>query len=80
MTIQEFKNNGYVHLKNVLDEQSCKNLTEYLKDLVKNKQTYNDPQCPKSEAIHGAEQFDLLLIKQLYSLALNKKGSPSSPE
>lgn len=61
MTIQEFKNNGYVHLKNVLDEQSCKNLTEYLKNLVKNKKTYNDPQCPKSEAIHGAEQFDLLL-------------------
>jgi len=61
MTIQEFKNNGYVHLKNVLDKQSCKNLTEYLKDLVKEQQTVKDPQCPNSEAIHGAEQFDLLL-------------------
>ena len=55
MTIQEFKNNGYVHLKNVLDEQSCKNLTEYLKNLVNQQKTINDEQCPKSEAVHGSE-------------------------
>lgn len=61
MTIQEFKDNGYVHLKNVLDEQSCKNLTDYLKDLVKKQQTVKDNQCPLSEAVHGAEQFDKLL-------------------
>jgi hypothetical protein len=59
--IQEFKENKYVHLKNVLDEQSCKNLTEYLKDLVKQQQTVNDEQCPKSEAVHGSEEFDKLL-------------------
>jgi hypothetical protein len=61
MTIQEFKNKGYVHLKNVLNEQSCKNLTEYLKDLVNDKKTFNDPQCPNSESIHGAEVFDKVL-------------------
>jgi len=61
MTIQKFKNNGYVHLKNVLDEQSCKNLTEYLKNLVNQQQTINDGQCPLSQAIHGAEEFDKLL-------------------
>jgi hypothetical protein len=61
MTIQEFKDNGYVHLKNVLDEQSCKNLTEYLKNLVNQQQTIQDLQCPKSQAVHGAEQFDKLL-------------------
>lgn len=61
MTIQEFKNNGYVHLKNVLDEQSCKNLTEYLKNLVNQQKTVKDPQCPNSEAVHGAEEFDKLL-------------------
>jgi hypothetical protein len=61
MTIQEFKDNGYVHLKNVLDEQSCKNLTEYLKNLVNQQQTINDEQCPKSQAVHGAEEFDKLL-------------------
>jgi hypothetical protein len=61
MTIQEFKNNGYVHLKNVLDEQSCKNLTEYLKNLANQQKTVNDPQCPLSQAVHGAEEFDKLL-------------------
>ena len=61
MTIQEFKDNGYVHLKNVLDEQSCKNLTEYLTNLVSQQKTVNDEQCPKSQAVHGAEQFDKLL-------------------
>jgi hypothetical protein len=61
MTIQEFKNKGYVHLKNVLDEQSCKNLTEYLKNLVNQQQTINDEQCPLSQAVHGAEEFDKLL-------------------
>jgi predicted 2-oxoglutarate/Fe(II)-dependent dioxygenase YbiX len=61
MTIQKFKDNGYVHLKNVLDEQSCKNLTKYLKDLVNQQQTINDSQCPLSQAVHGAEEFDKLL-------------------
>jgi hypothetical protein len=73
MTIQEFKNNGYVHLKNVLDEQSCKNLTEYLKNLVDQQQTVNDEQCPKSQAVHGAEQFDLLL-EQLTPYFEEKSG------
>jgi hypothetical protein len=61
MTAKEFKDNGYVHLKNVLDGQSCKNLTEYLKNLVNEQKTVKDPQCPNSEAVHGAEQFDRLL-------------------
>ena len=73
MTIQDFKNNGYVHLKNVLDEQSCKNLTEYLKNLVNQQQTINDEQCPKSQAVHGAEQFDLLL-EQLTTYFEEKSG------
>ena len=60
-TIKEFKDHGYVHLKNVLDEQSCKNLTEYLKNLVNQQKTINDEQCPKSQAIYGAEEFDKLL-------------------
>jgi hypothetical protein len=73
MTIQEFKDNGYVHLKNVLDEQSCKNLTEYLKNLVNQQQTIQDDQCPKSQAVHGAEQFDLLL-EQLTPYFEEKSG------
>jgi hypothetical protein len=72
-TRQEFKDNGYVHLKNVLDEQSCKNLTEYLKNLVNQQQTINDSQCPLSQAVHGAEQFDLLL-EQLTPYFEEKSG------
>ena len=60
-SIQEFKEKGYAHLKNVLDEQSCINLTEYLKNLVNQQQTIQDSQCPLSQAVHGAEEFDKLL-------------------
>jgi len=60
-TIQEFKDKGYVHLKNFLPEHSCKELIDELNRLVKENKTEKDPQCPKSEAIHGAEAFDKLL-------------------
>ena len=57
----DFDKNGYVHLKEFLDEQNCKELTSILKDLVKEGQTVNDEQCPISEAIHGTPTFDKLL-------------------
>lgn len=60
-TIQEFKDKGYVHLKSFLPEHSCKELTDELKRLVNEQKTVNDPQCPLSEAVHGAEAFDRLL-------------------
>lgn len=60
-TIQEFQNKGYVHLKSFLPEHTCKELTDELNKLVKEKKTVNDPQCPKSEAVHGATAFDKLL-------------------
>ena len=60
-TIQEFQNKGYVHLKSVLDKQSCEVLANELKNLVKLQKTIKDEQCPKSDAIHGAEVFDNLL-------------------
>jgi len=60
-TIQEFQNKGYVHLKSFLPEHTCKELTDELKRLVIEQKTVNDPQCPKSEAVHGAEAFDRLL-------------------
>ena len=66
MTIQEkFKNNGYVHLKNALDKNSCEVLTNELKVLVEKKQTVKDEQCPLSQAIHGSEVFDNLLEAML---------------
>lgn len=52
-TVLEFKEKGYVHLKQFLHADSCKELTKELKRLVDQKKTVKDEQCPKSEAIHG---------------------------
>jgi hypothetical protein len=61
MTAQQFKDNGYVHLKDVLHKDSCKKLSKELKRLVEAKKTIKDDQCPLSEAIHGEVVFDKLL-------------------
>jgi hypothetical protein len=61
MTAQQFKDSGYVHLKNFLDKTNCAELTEELKKLVDQKKTVKDDQCPLSEAIHGSVTFDKLL-------------------
>jgi hypothetical protein len=60
-TIQEFKEKGYVHLKDFLIKENCEQLTNELKKLVIEQKTVNDDQCPKSHAIHGAFIFDKLL-------------------
>jgi hypothetical protein len=61
MTAQQFKDSGYVHLKNFLNKTNCAELTEELKKLVDQKKTVKDDQCPLSEAIHGTVTFDKLL-------------------
>jgi len=58
---EQFVTNKYVHLKDFLDEQNCVELTQVLKKAVKEGLTINDPQCPKSEGIHGHPTFDNLL-------------------
>jgi hypothetical protein len=60
-TIQQFKDNKYVLLKDFLPKHTCEELTAELKRLVSENKTVNDPQCPLSEAVHGAEAFDKLL-------------------
>jgi hypothetical protein len=60
-TIQEFQNNKYVHLKDFLPKHTCQELTDELKRLVAEQKTVNDPQCPLSQAVHGALAFDKLL-------------------
>ncbi len=55
----------YVHLKDFLAQESCAEYTKELKRLVAQKQTRQDDQCPKSEAIHGAMAFDKLLVDLL---------------
>lgn len=61
----QFTVQKYVHLPNFLDKENCAQLTTELKNLVAQKQTTRDPQCPKSESIHGAQVFDLLLVQLL---------------
>lgn len=58
---QEFETKGYVLLKDFLDKDNCKELTDILKNLVKQNKTVNDIQCPKSEAIYANPTFDKLL-------------------
>jgi hypothetical protein len=60
-TVLEFKEKGYVHLKDFLHLDSCKELAKELKRLVEQKKTVKDEQCPLSEAIHGTVTFDKLL-------------------
>jgi hypothetical protein len=60
-SIEIFKQKGYVHLKDFLHKDSCKELTNELKRLVNENKTVKDEQCPKSQAIHGTVTFDKLL-------------------
>lgn len=64
-TIQQFKDKGYVHLKDFLDKDNCKQLVAELNRLVQERKTVKDPQCPLSEAVHGAIVFDSLLEQLL---------------
>jgi hypothetical protein len=64
-TIQEFQQKGYVHLKDFLNKDNCKELTDELNRLVKEQKTIQDEQCPKSQAVHGALAFDNLLEQLL---------------
>jgi len=58
-----FDKNHYVILSGVLTPEECKRLTEYMFDLVKEGKTEKDPQCPLSESIYGAPEYDDLLQK-----------------
>lgn len=75
----KFEVDKYVHLKNVLPREDCDKLVEQLKKLVANQQTTKDPQCPISEAIHGAPVFDSLLEHLLpsFEIASGKKLYPT---
>lgn len=64
-TIQQFKDKGYVHLKDFLDKENCSQLVAELNRLVQERKTVKDPQCPLSEAVHGAIAFDSLLEQLL---------------
>ena len=60
-TIKLFQENKYVHLKQFLPLNTCQELINELNRLIKEQKTIKDPQCPLSEAVHGADAFDKLL-------------------
>lgn len=75
----EFTVKQYIHLPEFLDKDNCAQLTTELKKLVDKKATTRDPQCPLSEAVHGAQVFDSLLVQLLpnFELASGKKLLPT---
>lgn len=58
-----FQKNNYVLLSEVISEEEAARLTKYMFDLKESGATENDPQCPLSDAIYGAPEFDNLLQK-----------------
>ena len=75
----DFDKNGYVHLKGFLDEGNCKELTQELNNYITKGKTEKDSQCPLSEAIHGTETFDQLLVDLLphFEKACGKRLYPT---
>lgn len=61
---EEFEKKRYVHLKDFLDKENCKQLTEIL---IKDANDFGkkDSQCPKSKSIRDNETFDKLLLDLL---------------
>lgn len=60
-TIEFFNKHKYVHLIDFLPKFSCDELTNELKKLIAENKTFQDPQCPKSQAVYGEKIFDKLL-------------------
>jgi predicted 2-oxoglutarate/Fe(II)-dependent dioxygenase YbiX len=77
--LSQFAVQKYVHLPDFLDKENCAQLTAELKKLVAQKQTTQDIQCPKSEAVHGAQVFDSLLVQLLphFETASGKRLLPT---
>jgi len=61
----QVRDNGYAHVRDLVDAESCAALTAELQNIVAAGQTVRDDQCPKSEAVHGHPTFDSLLEQLL---------------
>jgi predicted 2-oxoglutarate/Fe(II)-dependent dioxygenase YbiX len=77
--LSQFAAQKYVHLPEFLDKANCVELTTELKRIVEQGGTTKDPQCPLSEAVHGAPVFDSLLEQLLpnFELASGKRLLPT---
>ena len=78
-SMNQLQMQGYSHLYGFLDKDNCAELTAELKKIVAEGKTTKDPQCPLSEAVHGAPVFDSLLEQLLpnFELASGKKLYPT---
>jgi len=76
---KQFEANGYVHLVDFLNKENCAELTKELTNLVKNKQTVKDDQCPLSDSVRDSATFDSLLEQLLpyVEVASGKKLYPT---
>lgn len=63
-TIEDFNKKRYVLLKDFLDKDNCKQLTDALQAEVNKRGLYDD-QCPKSKSIRDSITFDNLLVDLL---------------
>lgn len=60
-TSKYFKEKKYVIVDAAMPAEQCKELTDYLLDLVEKNKTKKDRQCPLSESIYGDPVMDALL-------------------
>lgn len=56
-----FKENGYVHIPNFLDQQSCRDITSEFYRLREEGKKKEDPQAPNSDSFGHEPEFDRLL-------------------
>ncbi len=61
ITSEYFEKNGYVVLKEALNNEKCKYLTKRMFDLFDQNVLVKDDQCPLSDAVYGDPIFDKLL-------------------
>ena len=60
-SIEYFKANKYLYLKNLISKENCQSLVDHLFDLHKNKKTEKDSQCPLSDSVYGDVMLDRVL-------------------
>jgi predicted 2-oxoglutarate/Fe(II)-dependent dioxygenase YbiX len=76
---KSFEEKKYVLLKDFLDKESCKSLSNEMQRMVDVGLTTKDSQCPLSDAVHGAPVFDALLeqLAPVFSSVAGKRLYPT---
>ncbi|HAY88848.1 MAG TPA: hypothetical protein DCY51_05360 [Bacteroidetes bacterium] len=68
-TAKHFEDNRYVYIPQLVTQQECKELTDYMFTLEKEGKLEKDPQCPLSGAVYGDKLFDNLLERLVEPLS-----------